>query len=44
MLGLYTLASAVMGLHFETLVEKQGGCPLPMLIGEPETGMIHFCF
>lgn len=38
--GLYTLASAVMALHFKVLAEKQGGCPLPMLIGEPETGMI----
>jgi hypothetical protein len=27
-----------MGTHFEVLVDKQGGCPLPMLIGDPETG------
>lgn len=36
--GLYTLGSAVMGLHFEILAAKQGGCPLPMLTGDPETG------
>ena len=37
--GLYTLGAAVMAVHFEIIVKKQGGCPVPMLIGDPETGM-----
>ena len=37
--GLYTLAASVMALHFEIIVKKQGGCPVPMLVGDPETGM-----
>ena len=27
-----------MEMHFEVLVDQQGGCALPMLIGDPETG------
>ena len=29
-----------MGVHFELLVDKQGGCTLPMLVGDPETGTL----
>ena len=38
-IGLYTTSAAVMALHFEVLTECQGGCPIPILVGEPETGM-----
>lgn len=38
-IGVYTLSAAVMALHFEVLTEGQGGCPVPMLVGEPETGI-----
>ena len=38
--GIYSVASAVMALHYETLIEMFGTCPLPLLCGEYEIGTI----
>ena len=27
-------------MHSEVLAEKQGGCAVPVLVGEPETGTL----
>ena len=36
--GVYTLASGVVSLHFEIIVDKHGGCPIALLTGDSETG------
>ena len=36
--GVYAISAANMALHFELLAESQGGCPIPVLFGDPETG------
>ena len=33
------MAAAIMVLHYELLVETYNACPLPMLVGESETGI-----
>ena len=37
-IGLYAVSAAVMAV----LIECQGGCPIPILVGESETGMLPF--
>ena len=34
----YSVGAAIMALHYELLVHHYEACPIPMLIGESETG------
>ena len=36
--GVLSVAAGVMAVHYEMLVETYDACPIPMLVGESETG------
>ncbi len=40
--GVLTVAAGVYALHYEMIVRGFGACPLPMLVGESETGYHMF--
>ena len=41
--GVLAVAAGVMAIHYELLVELHDACPLPMLVGESETGKYSGC-
>lgn len=38
-LGVYSVAAAVMAMHYEDIVLMNGACLVPLLYGESETGI-----
>ena len=41
--GVLTVAAGVYSLHYQKIVKEFGACPIPMLVGESETGEHYFC-
>ena len=41
--GFVSVAAGVYCLHYEHIVKKYGACPIPMLVGEAETGNVGTC-
>ena len=40
--GVLAVAAGVMAIHYELLVELHDACPLPILVGESETGTCKY--
>ena len=36
--GIFAVAAAVMATHYEAIVKVYDACPIPILVGESETG------
>ena len=41
--GVVSVAAGVYCLHYELIVKEYGACPIPMLVGEAETGNVGTC-
>lgn len=39
--GVLSVAAGVYCLHYELIVKEYGACPIPMLVGEAETGNVR---
>ena len=42
--GVFSLASCVMAMHYETIIDIYRACPIPLLYGDIETGtqVVHY--
>ena len=36
--GILSVAAGILAVHYELLVKTYDGCPIPMFVGESETG------